>query len=71
VPKIITIGSVGSSPHIGEIYGYEECLPFFFFYSSTSLQTEQEYQSGPYCLNRRRFSQGSAFWGSEYLQKKF
>jgi hypothetical protein len=31
VPKIITIGSVGSSPHIGEIYGYEECLPFFFF----------------------------------------
>jgi hypothetical protein len=30
VPKIITIGSVGSSPHIGEIYGYEECLPFFF-----------------------------------------
>jgi hypothetical protein len=31
VRKIITIGSVGSSPHIGEIYGYEECLPFFFF----------------------------------------
>jgi hypothetical protein len=70
VPKIITIGSVGSSPHIGEIYGYEECLPFFF-YSSTSLQTEQEYQYGPYFLNRRRFSQGSAFWGSEYLQKIF
>jgi hypothetical protein len=29
VPKIITIGSVGSSPHLGEIYGYEKCLPFF------------------------------------------
>jgi hypothetical protein len=29
VPKILTIGSVGSSPHIGEIYGYEKCLPFF------------------------------------------
>jgi hypothetical protein len=29
VPKILTIGSVGSSPHIGEIYGYE-VLNFFF-----------------------------------------
>jgi hypothetical protein len=31
VTKIITIRSVGSSPHIREIYGYEECLPVFFF----------------------------------------
>jgi hypothetical protein len=30
VPKMITIGSVGSAPHIREIYSYRRCLPFFF-----------------------------------------
>jgi hypothetical protein len=30
VPKMITIGSVGSAPHIREIYSYQKCLPFFF-----------------------------------------
>jgi hypothetical protein len=29
VPKMITIGSVGSAPHIREIYSYQRCLPFF------------------------------------------
>jgi hypothetical protein len=29
VPKMITIGSVGSAPHIREIYSYQKCLPFF------------------------------------------
>jgi hypothetical protein len=29
VPKMITIGSVGSAPHIREIYSYKKCLPFF------------------------------------------
>jgi hypothetical protein len=28
--KLITIGSVGSAPHIREIYSYQKCLPFFF-----------------------------------------
>jgi hypothetical protein len=27
---MITIGSVGSAPHIREIYTYQKCLPFFF-----------------------------------------
>jgi hypothetical protein len=30
VPKMITIGSVGSAPHIREIYSYQRCLPFLF-----------------------------------------
>jgi hypothetical protein len=30
VPKMITIGSVGSAPHIPEIYSYRRCLPSFF-----------------------------------------
>jgi hypothetical protein len=30
VPKMITIGLVGSAPHIREIYSYQKCLPFFF-----------------------------------------
>jgi hypothetical protein len=29
VPKMIAIGSVGSAPHIREIYSYRRCLPFF------------------------------------------
>jgi hypothetical protein len=29
VPKVITIGSVGSAPHIREISSYQKCLPFF------------------------------------------
>jgi hypothetical protein len=29
VPKMITIGSVGSASHIREIYSYRRCLPFF------------------------------------------
>jgi hypothetical protein len=29
VQKMITIGSVGSAPHIREIYSYPRCLPFF------------------------------------------
>jgi hypothetical protein len=35
MPKMITIGSVGSAPHIREIYSYQKCLPFF--YSSDTL----------------------------------
>jgi hypothetical protein len=31
MPKLITIGSVGSAPHIREIYSYQKCLPFFYF----------------------------------------
>jgi hypothetical protein len=31
VPQMITIGSVGSAPHIREIYSYQKCLPFFLF----------------------------------------
>jgi hypothetical protein len=31
VPKMIKIGSVGSVPHIREIYSYQKCLPFSFF----------------------------------------
>jgi hypothetical protein len=31
VQKMITIGSVGSAPHIREIYSYQKCLPFIFF----------------------------------------
>jgi hypothetical protein len=27
--KMITIGSVGSAPHIRESYSYQKCLPFF------------------------------------------
>jgi hypothetical protein len=45
VPKMITIGSVGSAPHIREIYSYQKCLPFF--YSSTRLQPEREQPAGP------------------------
>jgi hypothetical protein len=30
VPKMITIGSVGSAPHIREIYSYESVYHFFF-----------------------------------------
>jgi hypothetical protein len=30
VPKMITVGLVGSVPHIREIYSYQKCLPFFF-----------------------------------------
>jgi hypothetical protein len=30
VPKMITIGLVGSAPYIREIYSYQKCLPFFF-----------------------------------------
>jgi hypothetical protein len=29
VQKMITIGSVGSAPHMREIYSYPRCLPFF------------------------------------------
>jgi hypothetical protein len=29
VPKMITIGSAGSAPHIREIYSYQKCLPIF------------------------------------------
>jgi hypothetical protein len=29
VRKMITIGSVGSAPHVREIYSYQKCLPFF------------------------------------------
>jgi hypothetical protein len=31
VQQIITIGLVGSAPHIREIYSYQKCLPFFLF----------------------------------------
>jgi hypothetical protein len=31
MPKMITIGKVGSAPHIREIYSYRRCLPFFSF----------------------------------------
>jgi hypothetical protein len=29
VPKMITVSSVGSAPHIREIYSYQKCSPFF------------------------------------------
>jgi hypothetical protein len=29
VPKMMKIGSVGSAPHIREIYSYQKCLRFF------------------------------------------
>jgi hypothetical protein len=32
VPKMITIGLVGSAPHMREIYSYPRCLPFFLFF---------------------------------------
>jgi hypothetical protein len=41
VQKIITIGLVGSAPHIREVYSYQNCLPFFS--SATSLQPERKY----------------------------
>jgi hypothetical protein len=39
VPKIITIGSVGSAPHIREIYSYHKCLPFFLFFDKPTART--------------------------------
>jgi hypothetical protein len=40
VRKMIAIGSMGSAPHVREIYSYRRrCLPFF----SGTLQPEREY----------------------------
>jgi hypothetical protein len=38
--KMITIGSMGSAPHIREINRYQKCLPFsFFFFDTPTAQT--------------------------------
>jgi hypothetical protein len=39
MPKMITIGSVGSAPHIREIYSYQKCLPFFLFFDTPTART--------------------------------
>jgi hypothetical protein len=43
VPKIITIGSVGSAPHIREIYSYQKCLPFFRHAYSPNGNSQQDH----------------------------
>jgi hypothetical protein len=37
--KMITIGSVGSAPHMREIYSYPRCLPFFLFFRNPTART--------------------------------
>jgi hypothetical protein len=75
MPKMMTIDSVESAPHIREIYSYRRSLPYFHFYSFGtlhSLQPEQQHPPEPQCLNQRRFSQGTVpFRGVESREENF
>jgi hypothetical protein len=63
VPKMITIGSVGSDPHIRELYSYQKCLPIFLFVDKPTARTG--IASSTIMHQLTQISQGSAFWGLE------
>jgi hypothetical protein len=68
VPKIIKIGSVGSAPHIREIYSYQKCLPFYILPQAYSPNGNSQ-------LDYNASIDGDflkeVLFGSGYLQRNF
>jgi hypothetical protein len=70
VQKMITIGSVGSAPHIREIYSYQKCLPFFFLFFDTPTARTGIVSWTIMPQSTQIFSR-KCLLGSQYLQRNF
>jgi hypothetical protein len=70
VPKLRTIGSVGSAPHIHEIYSYQKCLPFPFILPHAYSPNGNSHLDQKASIDAD-FIRVVPFWGSGGLQRKF
>jgi hypothetical protein len=64
--KILTIGSVGSAPHMREMYS-----KFNFFYSSGAQKPEQEQSLGQQCPIEADFLKEVPFQSVEICKENF
>jgi hypothetical protein len=67
---MITIGSVGSAPHIREIYSYPRCLPFFFILPDLYSQNGSSYLDQNASINAD-FLRVVPFEGLEICKENF
>jgi hypothetical protein len=72
VQKMITIGSVGSAPHIREIYSYPRnaCLPFFFILPDPYSPNGNSHLDHNASIDAD-FLKEVPFWGVEICKKYF
>jgi hypothetical protein len=70
VQKMITIGSVGSAPHIREIYSYPRCLPLLFLFRHPYSPNENSHLDHNASIDAD-FLKEVPSGGSRYLGRNF